>query len=163
MRKSPKGAQCTHCKRFFTKRGPREHLRHVRCSPTSTATKRVFKRARCKHCGKSFHSGNSLRVHVAGQHPAEYAKSPHSVKRHKAPLKRKNAPKLEQQRPRSASPHAKRKRDTPQQQDTEHSTTDLCAREAPERTRRVWEEVLRRQRLRKEKTGRKYHAGSQDR
>ena len=89
MKKSPQDAQCPHCKRFFTKRGLREHLRHVRCSPTSTATKRVFKRARCKRCGKSFHSGNSLRVHVAGQHPAEYAQSPHSVKGHKAPLKRK--------------------------------------------------------------------------
>ena len=69
--------------------------------------------------------------------------SPHSVKRHKALLKRKSAPKAEQQRPRSASPHAKRKRDTPQQlQETEPSTTDLRAHEDPERTRRVWEEVL---------------------
>ena len=128
-------------------------------SPTSTAKKRVFERARCKYCSKSFHSGNSLRVHVAGQHPAEYAKSPHSVKRHKAPLKRKSAPKLEQRRPRSASPHAKRKRDTPQQpQETEHSTTDLRAHEDPERTRRVWEEVLCRQQLQRDKTGRKQHA-----
>ena len=165
MRKSPKDAQCPHCKRFFTKRGLREHLRHVRCSPTSTATKRVFKRARCKHCGKSFHSGNSLRVHVAGQHPDEYAKSPHSVKDHIAPPKRKGSPVADQQRPHNASPHAKRKRDIPQLQKIKGSTTAL--REDAEmqiaRTRRVWEEVLRRQQLQRGKTGRKHHAHSQDR
>ena len=136
MRKSPKDAQCPHCKRFFTKRGLREHLRHVRCSPTSTATKRVFKRARCKHCGRSFHSGSSLRVHVAGQHPAEYAQSPHSVKGHKAPLKRKGSPEADQQRPHNASPHAKRKRDTPQLQKTERSTT-ACARRSGAHATRV--------------------------
>jgi hypothetical protein len=164
MRKYPRDAQCPHCKRFFTRKGLKEHLRHVRCSPTSTATKRVFERARCRYCGKSFHSGNSLRVHVAGQHPPEYSKSPHSVKHHKAPLKRKSAPKLEQQRPRSASPHAKRKRDTSRQpQETEHSTTDLRAGEDPERARRVWEEVLRRQQLQRDTTGRKHHAHIQDR
>ena len=165
MRKSPTGAQCPHCKRFFTKSGLREHLRHVRCSPTSTATNCVFIRVRCKHCGKSFHSGNSLRVHVAGQHPAEYAQSPHSVKGHKAPLKRKGSPEADQQRPRSASPHAKRKRDTPQLQKNEHSTTAL--REDAEmqiaRARRVWEEVLRRQQLQRDKTGREHHAHGQDR
>ena len=163
MRKSPKDTQCPHCNRLFTKRGLKEHLRHVRCSPTSTAQKRVFTRARCKYCGKSFHSGNSLRVHVAGQHPAEYAKSPHSVQQHKAPLKRRSAPKSEQQRPRSASPHAKPKRDSPQPQETEHLTIDLRAHEDQERTRRVWEEVLRRQQLQTDKKGRKHHARSQER
>ena len=48
MRKSPKDTQCPHCQRFFTKKGCREHQRHVRCSPSSTAKKRVFERARCK-------------------------------------------------------------------------------------------------------------------
>ena len=165
MRKSPKDTQCPHCKRFFTKKGCREHQRHVRCSPTSTAQKREFERARCKHCGNSFHSGNSLRVHVAGQHPDEYAKSPHSVKDHIAPPKRKGSPVADQQRPHNASPHAKRKRNTPQLQQTERSTTAL--REDAEmqiaRTRRVWEEVLRRQQLQRGKTGRKHHAHSQDR
>ena len=130
---------------------PRRRLRRSGCSS-----------ARCRYCGKTFHSGNSLRLHVAGQHPAEYAKSPHSVKRHKAPLKRKSVLKLEQ-RPRSARPHAKPKRDSPQPQETEHSTTDLRAREDPERTRRVWEEVLRRQQLQRDTTGRKHHARNQNR
>ena len=158
---SPKDAQCPHCKRWFTKRGLKEHLRHVKCSPSSTATKRVFQRARCKYCGKSFHSGNSLRVHVAGQHPDEYARSPHSVKLHKAPLKRKRSPEADQQRPRSASPQAKRKRDIPPQQ-AEAATTDLRTLEDPERTRRVWEDVLRRQQLQRDKPGRKHHARGQD-
>ena len=161
MRKSPKDTQCPHCQRFFTKKGCREHQRHVRCSPSSTAKKRVFERARCKHCGKSFHSGNSLRVHVAGQHPAEYSRSPHSVKRHKAPLKRKSASKAEQ---RSTSPPAgrvERKRDDAQQQ-TDASTAFRTPADA-ERTRRIWEEAIRRQQLQKDKTGgRKHHAQSQD-
>ena len=158
MRKSPRDAQRPHCKRCFTRKGLKEHLRHVRCSPTSTATKRLFARARCKYCGKSFHSGNSLRVHVAGQHPDEYAKSPHSVKHHKAPLKRRRSPESDQQRPPSASPHAKRK---PMQQ-AEVANTDLRTLEDPERTRRVWEVVLRRPQLQRDKPGRKHHARGQD-
>ena len=154
MRKSQRDAQCPRCKRFFIRKGLKEHLRHVRCSPTSTATKRLFARARCKYCGKSFHSGNSLRVHVAGQHPDEYSKSPHSVKHHKAPLKRRRSPEADQQRPPSASPHAKRK---PMQQ-AEVANTDLRTLEDPERTRRVWEDVLRRQQLQRDKPGRKHHA-----
>ena len=102
---SPKTSQCPHCKRLFTRKGVREHLRHVRCSPTSTATPKKFERARCRYCHKSFHSGNSLRAHVAGQHPSEYAKSPHSVKRHKALVKPKSA---EPQADRARQPsHAK--------------------------------------------------------
>ena len=144
---SPKDSQCPHCKRFFTKRGLKEHLRHVKCSPTSTATPKKFERARCKYCSKIFHSGNSLRVHVAGQHPAEYAKSPHSVKRHKAPLTRK-----------SKEPRAK-ERDSPKksaarpggrtEDPLRHVAGASVARASAdaERTRRVWEEILRRQQL----------------
>ena len=158
---SPKDAQCPHCKRWFTKRGLKEHLRHVKCSPTSTATKRVFQRARCLYCGKSFHSGKSLRAHVAGQHPDEYSKSPHSVKHHKAPLKRRRSPEADQQRPPSASPHAKRK-PTREAQQAEVANTDLRTLEDSERTRRVWEDVLRRQQLQRDKPGRKHHARGQD-
>ena len=100
-------------------------------------------------------------MHVAGQHPAEYAQSPHSVKGHKAPLKRKGSPEADQQRPRSASPQAKRKRDIPPQQ-AEAATTDLRTLEDPERTRGVWEELLRRQQLLRDKPGRKHHARGQD-
>ena len=87
--KSPKNSQCPLCKRFFTAKGVKEHQRHVKCSPKSKASPRTCQRARCKYCNRSFQSANSLRVHVAGQHPNEYAKSPHSVKQHRSPIQRK--------------------------------------------------------------------------
>lgn len=92
-RKSPKDSKCKHCGRYFTAGGLRQHLRHVKCSPTSTATPRKFKRVRCRHCGSSFHSTNSLRVHVSTRHAKEYAKSPGSMKDHRAPYKRKDSSK----------------------------------------------------------------------
>ena len=88
-RKSPKDAKCPHCGRQFTKGGLKQHLRHVKCSPTSTASPRQFERVRCKHCGKSFHSTNSLRVHVSTVHPTEYAKSPGLMTHHRAPYHKK--------------------------------------------------------------------------
>ena len=88
-RKSPRDARCPHCGRHFTKGGLKQHLRHVKCSPTSTATPRKFERVRCKHCGKSFHSTNSLRVHVSTVHPEEYARSPGLMKHHRAPYHKK--------------------------------------------------------------------------
>ena len=90
-RKSPRDSQCKHCGRYFTAGGLRQHLRHVKCSPTSTATPRKFKRVRCRHCGASFHSTNSLRVHVSTRHAKEYAKSPGSMKDHRAPYSRKDS------------------------------------------------------------------------
>ncbi len=84
-RKSPKDAICPHCKRSFTKGGLKQHLRYVKCSPNSTATPRKFERVRCKHCLKSFHSTNSLRVHVSTVHAKEYSKSPGHMKHHRAP------------------------------------------------------------------------------
>ena len=74
-RKSPRDARC-------------EHKRHVKCAPTSKATPHKWERARCKHCHRSFHSSNGLRVHVSTQHPSEYHRSPNSVKAHRSPLKR---------------------------------------------------------------------------
>ena len=90
-RKSPKDAKCQHCGRHFTKGGLKQHLRHVKCSPTSTASPRQFERVRCKHCVKSFHSTNSLRVHVSTVHPREYAKSPGLMKHHRAPYHTKRS------------------------------------------------------------------------
>ncbi len=100
-RKSPRDATCPHCKRRFTAKGLKEHMRHVKCSPSSTATPRHFERVRCKHCSKSFHSTNSLRVHVATTHQREYARSPGSMKHHKvASDKRRSAsPKDSRQHP----------------------------------------------------------------
>ena len=86
-RKSPRDAQCPHCKRNFTKGGLKQHMRHVKCSPKSTASPRRFERVRCKHCTKSFHSTNSLRVHVSTRHPREYAKSPGHMTNHRAPYR----------------------------------------------------------------------------
>ena len=101
-RKSPRDAKCPHCGRHFTKGGLKQHMRHVKCSPTSTASPRNFERVRCKHCSKSFHSTNSLRVHVSTVHPKEYAKSPGHMKHHRAPYKsKKRSP--ESSRPAHAS------------------------------------------------------------
>ena len=86
-RKSPKDSQCPHCKRFFTAGGLKQHMRFVKCSPASTASPRKFERVRCKHCGKSFHSTNSLRVHVSTRHPKEYSRSPGHMKHHRSSYK----------------------------------------------------------------------------
>ena len=109
-RKSPRDSVCPHCRRSFTKGGLRQHLKYVKCAPTSDATPREFDRVRCKHCGKSFHSTNSLRVHVSTVHAKEYAKSPASMKLHRAPYhgKRRNGVTGPSQRrsPTHHSPHA---------------------------------------------------------
>ena len=90
-RKSPRDATCVHCGRKFTKGGLKQHLRYVRCSPTSKASPRKFERVRCKHCNKSFHSTNSLRVHVATVHPKEYAQKPGHMKYHRVPPVKKRS------------------------------------------------------------------------
>ena len=167
-RKSKRDAQCEHCKRFFTKKGLKEHQRHVKCSPTSTATPRKWERARCKHCGKSFHSSNSLRVHVSTQHPTEYRKSPNSVKAHRSPVKRSGSTKTG--RASSAPRHDTAGRSTSPQvvsrKPAGHSSasraeklkTDLDVeamirkRPDPGTSRRIWETVLRQQQLQKDKT-----------
>ena len=154
-RKSKRDAQCEHCKRFFTKKGLKEHQRHVKCSPTSTATPRKWERARCKHCGKIFHSSNSLRVHVSTQHPTEYRKSPKSVKAHRSPVKRSGStktgstsPQVASRKPVSHSPASR----------AEKLKTDLDVEAMirkssdPATSRRIGETVLRQQQLQKDKT-----------
>ena len=84
-RKNPRDSVCPHCRKSFTKGGLRQHLKYVKCRPTATASPRKFERVRCRHCGKSFHSTNSLRVHVSTVHAKEYAKSPGHMKHHRAP------------------------------------------------------------------------------
>ena len=149
------------------KKGLKEHQRHVKCSPTSTATPRKWERARCKHCGKSFHSSNSLRVHVSTQHPTEYRKSPNSVKAHRSPVKRSGStktghassaprhdtagrstsPQVASRKPVSHSPASR----------AEKLKTDLdveaMIRKSPDpaTSRRIWETALRQQ-LQKDKT-----------
>ena len=149
-RKSKRDAQCEHCKRFFTKKGLKEHQRHVKCSPTSTATPRKWERARCKHCGKGFHSSNSLRVHVSTQHPTEYRKSPNSVKAHRSPVKRSGSTKTGRASSRKPVSHSPASR-------AEKLKTDLdveaMIRKSPDpaTSRRIWETVLRQQQLQKDK------------
>ena len=84
-RKSPRDAKCKHCGRYFTKGGLKQHMRHVKCSPTSTASPRKFERVRCKHCSKSLHSTSSICVHVSTVHPKEYATLPGLMEYHRAP------------------------------------------------------------------------------
>ena len=162
QRKSPRDAQCPHCKKWFTRMGLLEHKRHVRCSPTSKATPRKWERARCKYCLKSFHSVNSLRTHVSGQHPDEYRRSPNSVKAHRAPLKK--SPKESRGRDgRQPSPGGQGKQSPGTDKRSPGSTAppkpkgglveDLVGRsQDPATSRRVWEEVLRRQQVQKDKS-----------
>ena len=82
-----KTACCKFCHEWFTPKGLKEHLRHVKCSDASTATQRVYQAAVCKYCNGKFHSNNALRVHVAGMHPEEYAKHPNQVAPHRAVFK----------------------------------------------------------------------------
>ena len=109
-RKNPRDSVCPHCRKSFTKGGLRQHLKYVKCSPTATASPRKFERVRCRHCGKSFHSTNSLRVHVSTVHAKEYAKSPGHMKHHRAPYhgKRRNgvAGPSQCESPGRSSPHA---------------------------------------------------------
>ena len=111
-RKSPRDSVCPHCKRRFTKGGLKQHMRYVRCSPTSTASPRKFDRVCCKHCGKSFHSTNSLRVHVSTVHAKEYAKSPGHMKDHRSPYhgKKRSGGASGRTSHRGGSPHASAQR-----------------------------------------------------
>ena len=173
-RKSPKAAWCEHCGKLFTRKGLLEHKRHVKCAPTSKATPRKWERARCKYCHRSFHSSNALRVHVSTQHPSEYRRSPNSVKAHRSPLKRtsshgktegkrepskdarrssshagKRGAPLEAQR--SRKPNGKQSEVSPVKSPSVAKLEAMIQRSAdPETTRRVWEEVLRRQQLQKD-------------
>ena len=160
-RKSPRDARC-------------EHKRHVKCAPTSKATPRKWERARCKYCHRSFHSSNALRVHVSTQHPSEYRRSPNSVKAHRSPLKRtsshgktegkrepskdarrssshagKRGAPLEAQR--SRKPNGKQSEVSPVKMPSVAKLEAMIQKSAdPDTTRRIWEEVLRRQQLQKD-------------
>ncbi len=169
-RKHPRDAQCEHCKRFFTKKGLKEHQRHVKCSPASKATPRKWERAKCLHCAKTFHSSNSLRVHVSTQHPNEYRRSPNSVKAHRAPSKR--SPKIKQSPPSpkhgTASPEkSAQKLSTKSKRGVEHRSgaasprlksdhvdVESMIRKNPDplTSRRIWEQALRMQQLQKDKS-----------
>ncbi len=73
MRKSPeKATPCLYCGKLFTSKGVYEHERHS-CPHNKNRKKRSFGKARCKICGESFHQ-NSLRAHMATQHPLEFAR-----------------------------------------------------------------------------------------
>ena len=164
-RKSPKDARCEHCGKLFTRKGLLEHKRHVKCK---------WERTRCKHCHRSFHSSNALRVHVSTQHPSEYRRSPNSVKAHRSPLKRtsshgktegkrepskdarrssshagKRGAPLEAQR--SRKPNGKQSEVSPVKTPSVAKLEAMIQKSAdPDTTRRVWEEVLRRQQLQKD-------------
>jgi len=151
-RKSPRDAQCPHCKKYLTKKGLLEHMRHVKCAPGSKATPRKWERARCKYCARSFHSSNSLRVHVSSQHPAEYRRSPNSVKAHRSPAKTSNAPPRPSKRASPSTSADKRnghaeKRGSPERKKQKSAGVEAMMQNSPdpEASRRVWEEVLRRQ------------------
>ena len=170
-RKSPRDATCPHCRRRFTAKGLKEHQRHVKCSPSSTAIPRTFERVRCKHCNKSFHSTNSLRVHVATTHEKEYARSPGSMKDHKVALQKRGSatPKDNRQLPPDArhtqsperrhadthiSPNASRGHDAKTHE--RNTRRDLDANRAANRLdegsleRKMLEQLLRRQQLQRD-------------
>ena len=147
---SPKDTKCTFCGRYFTRRGLLEHQRH-HCPKNKDRRPRVFKKRRCKHCGKEMH-GNGLRVHVASVHPEAYRRS-RSVRAHRM-----------KERPRSSNRDRSPKRTGSARAPHKGSTRsrESAAVAAPEReagkqprpsethaqtTKRIWEEVRRMQNL----------------
>ena len=146
--------KCPDCRKTYkNKRSLREHRRH-HCKRSKTASPRKYVPSKCKHCGKVFHSANSLRVHVSTQHPQQYMVSPKTVKAHRAPL-RTVSPKTE---PRSvkgterrfehrAPAHSGDRRLAKTQPKTDQLLQQLASTSGDERTRRIWEEVLRQQHL----------------
>ena len=159
------GVKCPHCgKRYKNKRSLREHTRH-HCKRCTTTSPRTYTPSRCKHCGKVFHSANSLRVHASTQHPTEYARSPRSVREHRAPLKAKR-----QDSDRRVSSHQEagrpRRREfspAPEHKEPLKTSTDqllqhLASSGGP-RSRDIWETVLRRQLHKKSPGGRRANGG----
>ena len=153
---SPKDTKCTFCGKYFTRRGLLEHQRH-HCAKNPHRRPRVFKKTRCKHCGKEMH-GNGLRVHVASVHPEAYARA-RSVKAHRMkenPFKRsgnagvkKEVGKKKHSRQHEASNHALHSREdssAPRKPRKEHKVMHAHDRRESraETTERIWEEVRKR-------------------
>ena len=156
MPTSPEAAavKCPHCtKAYKNKRSLREHLRH-HCKQCRTTSPRKYTPSTCKHCSKTFHSANSLRVHASTQHTKEYARSPKSVKEHRAPLGKKQSSKRQAAaQKRADGPHL---REPSAQKEQHKSSTDQLlqhyARSGDPRSREIWEGVLRRQHMQNRST-----------
>jgi hypothetical protein len=133
--------ECPDChKTYKNKRSLREHRRH-HCKKCKTTTPRKYTPVKCKHCGQVFHSANSLRVHASTQHIKEYARSPRSVKDHRAPLraKRPSSSRGAREEPRASS------RETARRQQSTDELLQQYANSGDRRSRDIWEQVLRRQ------------------
>ena len=165
-RKNPKDRECPHCHRKFTAGGLKQHMRHVKCSPASTASPRKFERVRCKYCGKSFHSTNSLRVHVSTAHADKYVLSPGSMENHRAPYKKTAQPSSinhsehnsHRQNHRSNSPPSHRRTDHSQvakasversrhHSEPKHKVSGTAPLTEDELSAKIVKELARRQRL----------------
>ena len=151
---SPKDTKCTFCGRYFTRRGLLEHQRH-HCPKNKDRRPRVFKKSRCKHCGKTLH-GNGLRAHVAQVHPEAYARS-RSVKAHRMKEKRSGSAgaRKEERRTHSRPPsghalHSPERSPAPRKEDRgarSHHQRETRA----ETTERIWQEVRKRTPLQTQK------------
>ena len=137
---------CKHCGKLYkNQRSLREHLRH-HCKRCKSASPRKYTPARCKHCGKVFHSANSLRVHVSTQHAREYARSPKSVKGHRAPLKKTRHRRSERGSAHSATKEgSKPASPKPSTALTEKPVQHSALPPGGERQRSSWEAALRRE------------------
>ena len=150
-RKSPRDSACPHCGKLFAKGGLELHMRHVKCSPCSTASPRKWQRVRCRHCSRSFPSVNSLRVHVSTRHAREYAKSPGSMKDHRAPYKSSSSGSKDHRGRPEQGAHSSTRRISshrspraPGKEPSQRAPAEPEPQDEP--TRRIWEEVRRRQR-----------------
>ena len=146
MPTTPPGKEAVRCpdchKTYKNKRSLREHRRH-HCKKCKTTTPRKYTPVKCKHCGKVFHSANSLRVHASTQHIKEYARSPRSVKEHRAPLRAKRS-----DRGANAQAQASGRDAAAPKEDRQKSADRLLqqyANSGDRKSRDIWEQVLRRQ------------------
>ena len=151
---SPKDTKCKFCRRWFTRRGVAEHMRH-HCAKNPDRVPREFKKSQCRHCGRILH-GNGLRAHVAQVHPEQYARS-RSVRAHRMKEKRSGSAgaRKEERRKHSRPPsghvlHSPKRSPTPRKEDTEtHPHNQRETRK--ETTERIWEEVRKRTPLQTQK------------
>ena len=159
------GVKCSHCGKLYkNKRSLREHLRH-HCKRCKTTSPRQYTPSRCKHCGKVYHSANSLRVHASTQHSKEYARSPWSVKEHRAPLraKRQSSEPRASTHQEAGSPRRREPSPAPGRREQRTKSTDQLlqqlASSGDARSREIWETVLRRQLQNKSPGGRRANEG----
>ena len=147
------GVKCQHCGRTYkNKRSLRGHVRH-HCKRCKSTSPRKCTPAKCKHCSKVFHSANSLRVHASTQHVKEYARSPRSVKEHRAPMKKTRRRSREVRAPEPSGQEASTAALGGQSKTAmDKRLHQYAPSSGDQRSREIWETALRRQHLQNKST-----------